>query len=127
MQPANNKLKQFFVTYQRPAMKKLAPHLVPATLAGLLSLSVAATQALAQTAAPAAAPAAAEATPEHTFVAGDNHNDLSMLALEVAHHLACPSNSLPIVKDAILSQQGFVASQPATQGCVEALSHYFYD
>ena len=66
-------------------------------------------------------------TPEHTFAAGDNHNDLSMLALEVAHQLACPSNSLPIVKDAILAQRGFVASQPATQGCIEALSHYFYD
>ena len=49
-------------------MKKLVPHMVPAALAGLLSLSIASTQTLAQSTAPAAAPAPAEPTPEHTFV-----------------------------------------------------------
>lgn len=66
-------------------------------------------------------------TPEQTFVAGDNHNDLSMLTREVAHCLACPSNSLDIVKETIQSQQGYVAAHPATEGCIEALAHYFYD
>ncbi len=53
-------------------MKKLTSHLIPATLAGLLSLPFASTQVSAQTtppAAPAAVPAAApEPTPENTLV-----------------------------------------------------------
>lgn len=43
-------------------MKKIATHLVPTVLVGLLSLPMAATQVFAQAASPAAA------TPEHTFV-----------------------------------------------------------
>jgi len=44
-------------------MKKIVKHMVPATLAGLLSLSFAASQAMAQS-----TPPAAPAAPEHTFV-----------------------------------------------------------
>lgn len=65
--------------------------------------------------------------PAHVFAAGDNHNDLSMLTREVAHGLACPSNAISEVKDAVRVQGGFLAAEPATRGCVAALSHYFYD
>jgi HAD superfamily hydrolase (TIGR01484 family) len=65
--------------------------------------------------------------PDHVFVAGDNHNDLSMLTTEVAHCLACPGNSLPEVKAVVAQQEGYIASGHATAGCVEALRYYFYD
>lgn len=65
--------------------------------------------------------------PDHVFVAGDNHNDMSMLNIEVAHCLACPSNSIPIVQEVVKHQNGHVAPRPSTLGCVDALSYYFYD
>lgn len=65
--------------------------------------------------------------PEHMFVAGDNHNDLSMLSANIAHHLACPSNAIPVVQAAVQEHEGFVANYPATLGCVEALSYFFYE
>ena len=65
--------------------------------------------------------------PEFVFAAGDNHNDLSMLTREVAHGLACPSNAILEVQHAVSSQGGYLAPTPATQGCVAALAHYFYD
>ncbi|MDX6765482.1 MAG: HAD family hydrolase [Candidatus Methylacidiphilales bacterium] len=58
---------------------------------------------------------------ENTIAAGDNLNDLPMLQRRYAHHLICPSNSLPEVKDQVLAEGGFVASQPADQGVVEGL------
>jgi HAD superfamily hydrolase (TIGR01484 family) len=65
--------------------------------------------------------------PDHVFAAGDNHNDVSMLNTEVAHCLACPSNSLPTVQALVAQQDGYVAARPSTGGCIDALSHYFYD
>ncbi len=65
--------------------------------------------------------------PDHVFVVGDNHNDVSMLNTDVAHCLACPANSLTEVKDLVARQDGFIARSPATQGCIEALDFYFYE
>ena len=65
--------------------------------------------------------------PDHVLAVGDNHNDLSMLTTEVAHCLACPGNSLAEVKSVVFKQGGYIAGSNATQGCVEALAHYFYD
>ncbi len=68
-----------------------------------------------------------EISPEHVFVVGDNHNDLSMLSTEVAHCLACPANALAEVQEVVASQEGFIAQGTATQGCIEALAYYFYE
>jgi HAD superfamily hydrolase (TIGR01484 family) len=62
---------------------------------------------------------------ERIFAAGDNFNDLAMLDLRVAANLACPSNSLDVVKTHITKNGGFVASKPASEGMMEALEHFF--
>jgi hydroxymethylpyrimidine pyrophosphatase-like HAD family hydrolase len=59
--------------------------------------------------------------PERTIAAGDNLNDLPMLDRRYAHHLICPSNSLPEVKDQVLAHGGFIASLPSDKGIVEGL------
>ena len=64
-------------------------------------------------------------SPESTFIAGDNLNDLPMLRRKFGHHLACPSNSVREVLEAIRNQKGFVASQEAGAGIAEALRHFF--
>jgi len=50
-----------------------------------------------------------------------------MLSTEIAHGLACPSNAIAEVRAAVSGQGGYLAPEPATRGCVAALSHYFYD
>src|ERR1700730_9761723 len=62
---------------------------------------------------------------EETFAAGDNFNDLPMLNLACARFLACPSNALEEVREAVRSQGGFVASEDSGFGVCEALRHYF--
>lgn len=64
--------------------------------------------------------------PEMTFVAGDAHNDLSMLNLDVAHGIACPSNAIPYVVAHVRKAGGYTAAAPAVSGCLEAIIHYFY-
>jgi len=63
--------------------------------------------------------------PEATFVAGDNHNDLSMLRRDVAHRIACPANSIDEVKAHVTREGGFVATETGSAGMVQALSHFF--
>lgn len=61
----------------------------------------------------------------HCFAAGDNANDLAMLDLKYAKHLACPSNSIESVKLRVREQGGYVADEPADRGIVQALRHFF--
>lgn len=61
----------------------------------------------------------------HTFVAGDNLNDLSMLNRETGHHIACPANALAAVKEQVRSHGGHVASQPGSHGIAEAFREFF--
>jgi len=63
--------------------------------------------------------------PSSTFIAGDNLNDLPMLRREFGHYLACPSNSVPEVLEAVRTQQGYVATRPAGAGIAEALRFFF--
>jgi HAD superfamily hydrolase (TIGR01484 family) len=63
---------------------------------------------------------------EFTFAAGDNYNDLPMLQPHIAHGLACPSNAVPDIASHIASVGGYVAKEPATQGIVAAIGHFFY-
>ncbi len=62
---------------------------------------------------------------ELVFAAGDNHNDLSMLDIEVAGSIACPSNALDAVKEHVLAQNGYVATLPASEGMMESLDYFF--
>jgi len=60
-----------------------------------------------------------------TFAGGDNHNDLTMLDREVALYRACPSNSVPEVKEALRRSGGYVASQDGCLGMMQALRYFF--
>jgi HAD superfamily hydrolase (TIGR01484 family) len=59
--------------------------------------------------------------PQETFAAGDNFNDIPMLDLEVAEHLACPSNSVDEVKATVRRHGGFVADLAGGDGIAQAL------
>ena len=56
-----------------------------------------------------------------TFAIGDSHNDLDMLDLQVAAHLACPGNACDEVKLCIAQSGGVVAEGFASLGSIEAL------
>jgi HAD superfamily hydrolase (TIGR01484 family) len=59
--------------------------------------------------------------PGDTFAAGDNFNDLPMLDPEIAHHLACPANSVEEVKETVRRSGGYVAELAGGDGVAEAL------
>lgn len=59
------------------------------------------------------------------FAAGDNYNDLSMLDQRHARMIACPGNALDPVKQIVHSRGGFIATRFASEGMMEALTHYF--
>ena len=64
-------------------------------------------------------------TAEQVFTAGDNYNDLSMLSPRYARQIACPGNALPAIKDHVRSVGGFVAERPASEGMIQAITHFF--
>lgn len=59
------------------------------------------------------------------FAAGDNLNDLSMLNPRHAAMIATPGNGLPAVKAHVQNHGGFIASRYASEGMIEALTHFF--
>ena len=59
--------------------------------------------------------------PEEIFAAGDHYNDLSMLDGAVAGHVACPSNAIAPVKEAVRRAGGHVSGLPDGRGVAEAL------
>ena len=61
---------------------------------------------------------------EKTFVIGDNYNDLKMLNQEVAGMIACPQNSVPMVKEKVIGIGGYVATNNYGAGAAEALNHF---
>lgn len=63
--------------------------------------------------------------PAQCFAAGDNLNDLSMLHPRHARMLATPGNGLPAVKQQVEHFGGFVATRYASEGMIEALTHFF--
>ncbi len=58
---------------------------------------------------------------DEVFAAGDHHNDLPMLSLNLARWLAAPSNAADAVKEAVRRQQGFVSQYPHGEGVADAL------
>jgi len=59
------------------------------------------------------------------FAAGDNLNDLSMLDPRHAGMIATPGNGLPAVKAHVRNHGGFIANRFASEGMIEALTHFF--
>jgi len=61
---------------------------------------------------------------EHIFAAGDHFNDLPMLSGQFAGRVAAPDNAVPIVKETVRSQNGYVSHQPWGHGVARALEHF---
>lgn len=62
--------------------------------------------------------------PEHVLAIGDYHNDIAMLAGEVAAMVACPSNAHDVVKQTVKKAGGHVSSHPSSRGSAEAIRIY---
>jgi hypothetical protein len=61
---------------------------------------------------------------EQVFAAGDHLNDLPMLSREYAGWLVCPVNAIPIVKETVLRQNGYVSQQSHGYGVARGLEHF---
>ena len=64
---------------------------------------------------------------ESIFAIGDHQNDLSMLTGRYAGHVACPGNSIEIVKATVRAAGGYVAGAGYSAGVIEALRYYCDD
>jgi hydroxymethylpyrimidine pyrophosphatase-like HAD family hydrolase len=62
--------------------------------------------------------------PEHTFAAGDHLNDLPMLSDQFARCLVAPDNAIPMVKEAVRRQNGYLSHQPWGHGVARGLEFY---
>lgn len=62
---------------------------------------------------------------EHTFAAGDSHNDVEMLSPEHCALAACPSNAVADIRALVASRGGIVAQKPAGHGTIQALAQLF--
>jgi HAD superfamily hydrolase (TIGR01484 family) len=60
---------------------------------------------------------------EQVFAAGDHLNDLPMLSKEYAGWLVCPGNAIPIVKDTVRRQDGYVSHESHGYGVARGLEH----
>jgi HAD superfamily hydrolase (TIGR01484 family) len=58
------------------------------------------------------------------FAAGDHWNDIPMLQKSLARGIACPRNSIRVVKESVQSQGGVVTDADAGEGLVLALEHF---
>ena len=61
---------------------------------------------------------------ERIFAAGDHFNDLPMLDGRHARWVACPSNAVGAVKEAVTRAGGFVGSAPASEGIFQAFAAF---
>jgi hydroxymethylpyrimidine pyrophosphatase-like HAD family hydrolase len=57
---------------------------------------------------------------EQTFAAGDHLNDLPMLSGEFAACVVAPDNAIPIVKETVRQQNGYISHQPWGHGVARA-------
>jgi len=58
------------------------------------------------------------------FAAGDHLNDLPMLSGQLARCVAGPDNAIPVVKETVRDQNGYVSHQPWGHGVARALEHF---
>ncbi|HWV99247.1 MAG TPA: HAD hydrolase family protein [Candidatus Acidoferrum sp.] len=62
-----------------------------------------------------------------TFAAGDHLNDLPMLSRNYAECLAAPANAIPVVREAVRRQGGYLSPSPHGLGVAEAIKYYLAD
>lgn len=63
-------------------------------------------------------------SPANTFAAGDHWNDLPMLSKACAGILAAPANAIPMVKQAVRDQGGYLCRSAGGEGVAEALEYH---
>ncbi|MDB6031840.1 MAG: Haloacid dehalogenase domain protein hydrolase type 3 [Verrucomicrobiales bacterium] len=61
---------------------------------------------------------------EHTLAAGDHLNDLPMLNVNFARCLVAPDNAVPLVKEQVKRQNGYISHQPWGHGVARGLEFY---
>ncbi len=61
---------------------------------------------------------------DRILAAGDHFNDLPMLSGEFARCVVAPDNAIPLVKELVRSQKGYVSHQPWGHGVARGLEHY---
>jgi hydroxymethylpyrimidine pyrophosphatase-like HAD family hydrolase len=61
---------------------------------------------------------------EYIFAAGDHLNDLPMLSESYARCLAAPDNAVPLVKEAVRRQNGYISHQPWGHGVARGLEFF---
>ena len=62
--------------------------------------------------------------PHQVLAAGDHLNDLPMLMREFARALVCPADAMPVVRQLVSSQGGFVGTRPGGLGVLDGIRHY---
>lgn len=62
--------------------------------------------------------------PKNIFAAGDHLNDIPMLSGAFAELLAVPDNAIPLVKEHVSRQEGYISHQPWGHGVARALEFY---
>ena len=62
-------------------------------------------------------------TSDGVLAAGDHLNDLPMLKTEHARYLVAPSNAIPLVKDVVRKQGGYVSELTCGNGVADGLEH----
>jgi hypothetical protein len=61
---------------------------------------------------------------ERVFAAGDHLNDLPMLCGDFARCVVAPDNAVPLVKEAVRRQKGYISHQPWGHGVARGLEFY---
>jgi len=61
---------------------------------------------------------------EEILAAGDHLNDLPMLSGEFARCVVAPDNAVPIVKETVRRQNGYISHQPWGHGVARGLEYY---
>ncbi|MCD6051146.1 MAG: hypothetical protein K0Q55_2549 [Verrucomicrobia bacterium] len=63
-------------------------------------------------------------SPEFTVAAGDHLNDLPMLKKQFAHGLICPANAIPVVKEQVEREGGYLSQHMCGEGVARGLEYY---
>jgi len=59
----------------------------------------------------------------NTLVMGDNYNDLTMLNSDIAKYYGAPANAVPLLRNTLNNNGGFISSAKYTEGVIEALEN----
>jgi len=63
-------------------------------------------------------------SPENTLAAGDHLNDLPMLKKEFAHALVAPANAIPVVKEQVEREGGYLSKHLCGEGVARGIEFY---